>query len=326
MKCAPMEARAENRLREAALDGIVVWNNARAEVTREQVRHQVAEGRLEVLGRGVWKLAAHPWTRRTTYRAGLALAGADAVLGLRTAAHLHEWYAYRRSEGLEILIARASDHRSTIGRIVQTRSLPPEHICVVDGFPVTTPARTFFDLCGDPEPGVRYRSQAHERAMVRVYNDALRRGGLSFVAEAAVLSIHARRGRQGTALVRRLLARFGPRYVPTASEVETMFFELCRDRALPEPEKQVAIGGPRGFIGVVDFFWREAKHIVEIDSSWHDGPLDEEYDEERDDLLREAGYTVDRYRFGHLVLEPNRVVREVGAAVGVYTPPAAPRT
>lgn len=151
--------------------------------------------------------------------------------------------------------------------------------------------------------------------MVRLYNDALRRGGLTFVQEAAVLSALAGRGRRGTQLVRRLLRRYGPAYTPTESETETTFFELVRGAGLPEPEKQVAISGRHGFIGVVDFLWRRAKHVVEVDSSWHDGPVDQASDADRDERLVDSGYTVGRYRFGDIVLEPSRVLRELGAAI-----------
>jgi very-short-patch-repair endonuclease len=285
-----------------------------AGVTHRDLNRLRERGLLISVARGLDRLRDHPFDRLCRYQCALDLAGPGAVVGLRTAARLHGFYAFRDCDLVEVLIPRATDHRTVIGRVVQTRWLPPEHVCVVDGFPVTTPARTFFDLCGDPEPGYRYRQPAHERRMIRTYNDAVGRRGLTFVAEAMVLSVLARRGRRGVWLIRRLLRRFGPAYKPTRSDVETMFFEFCRDRGLPEPEKQVAVSGPRGFIGVVDFLWPKVKHIVEVDSSWHDGPLDKEEDAERDRLLEEAGYTVDRYRFGHLVLEPDRLCRELGAA------------
>jgi hypothetical protein len=41
--------------------------------------------------------------------------------------------------------------------------------------PTTTLARAFFDLCADPEGGLPVSHPAHERAMVRVYNDCLAR-------------------------------------------------------------------------------------------------------------------------------------------------------
>src|SRR5262245_46481317 len=109
-------------------------------------------GVLIGLGRGVDRLRDHPWTLRSQCRAALDLAGEGSALGLRTAARLHDAYAYRRFEGVEVLSRRADDHRIEVGRLVQTRWLPDDHLTVVDGFPVTTLARTFFDLCGDPDP------------------------------------------------------------------------------------------------------------------------------------------------------------------------------
>ena len=60
----------------------------------------------------------------------------------------------------------ACDHRSPIGRLVETRWLPPTHVTDRRRLPVTTLARTFFDLCGDPDPGLRVpRTRHHERQM-----------------------------------------------------------------------------------------------------------------------------------------------------------------
>jgi Protein of unknown function (DUF559) len=243
--------------------------------------------------------------------------GPGAVLGLRAAARLHGFYAYRRSSAVELLVLRGRDERTSIGRIVQTRLLPPQHVMEVDSFPVTTVARTFFDLCGDPDPGLRRRGghPAHEKKMARVYNDAAGRRGLSFVQEVAVLAVLARRGRRGTRLVRRLLLGFGPRYVPTRSDTESLFFELVAAFGLPEPEKQAVVTDIEGWIGTVDFLWRAERVIVEIDSTWHDGPVDQERDEERDLRAEAAGYVVCRYRYRHLVDEPNRVHRELVVAM-----------
>ncbi len=150
--------------------------------------------------------------------------------------------------------------------------------------------------------------------MVRLYNDAVGRRGLSFTQEAAVLLVLARRGRAGTQLVRQLLKRFGPRYTPTMSETETLFSELLAAYGVPEPEKQVPMSDAQGWIGTVDFLWRPVRLIAEVDSSWHDGPLDQEVDEERDRRLRAAGYDVRRYRYGELVLQSARVARQLVVA------------
>jgi Protein of unknown function (DUF559) len=274
-------------------------------------------GVLVPIGRGVDRLRDHPFDHWAQCQAALDLAGCDAVLGLRTAARLHGFYAYRRTGMVEVLAPRRNDHGTMIGRIVQTRSLPRAHVTEVDGFPVTTVARTFFDLCGDPEPQLRRRGghPAHDRKMRAVYNDALARRGLTFVHEAAVLSVTGKRGRRGTRLVRELLLRFGPDYEPTWSDTESLFMELVWATGLPEPEKQVALSDVRGFIGVVDFLWRDAQVVVEVDSTWHDGPLDTAEDAERDERLTAAGYVVKRYRYRHLLAEPDRIRGELGRLV-----------
>lgn len=278
------------------------------------------------VGRGVDRMRDHPLTFRSRCRAALALAGPGAVLGLRTAARLHGFWAYRDVEVVEVLVQRGRDHRTHEGRLVQTRSLPSDHVVEIGGLPVTSVARTFFDLCGDPDPGLSLRHPHHERKMKLLYNDCLARRGLTFTASLAVLSALAKRGRRGTRLVRLLLRRYGPKHRPTQSDVETIFHELVLDRGLPDPVRQATISGARGFIGVVDFLWPEVKHIVEVDSSWHDGPYDEEVDASRDAALIEAGYTVARYRYGHIVLDPDRLIRELGAALDGKASTTAPRS
>jgi hypothetical protein len=186
----------------------------------------------------------------------------------------------------------------------------------VAGFPVTTLSRTFFDLCANPDPGFRYRHPAHEQKMVRVYNDALARHGLTFAAQSACLVVLARRGRRGTAVVRNILLRHPPDTVPTQSDDETLFMQLVWAYGLPEPEKQQALSDERGFIGVVDFLWRRARLVVEIDSVWHDGPLDTASDQARDQRLIATGYTVKRWRYWDLIERPGAIALELAVAIG----------
>lgn len=320
-----LERDVEAAIRSAAVDGIVVVGGPLG-VSTSALKHQAAEGRIELVARGVWKLRDHPWDWRCQVRAALAVAGPGSAVGLRTSARARGWYRYRNFGGIEVVIERGRDQRTTIGRIVQTRTLPTSHVEEFEGLPMTTPARTFFDLCGDPDPGLRRRGghPVHRRNMERVYNDIVARRGVRFAHEAAVHVVMARQGRRGTVMVREILQSFGPKYVPTQSEAESLFVEILDAHAVPRPERQVPISGLDGFIGTVDFCWRRAKHVVEIDSTWHDGPLDEDDDLERDERLRAAGYTVARYRYGRLVADAPGVVRELGVVVGVYTPTTTP--
>ena len=296
----------------AALDGVVPRRLLLAHgLDARSVRPLVARGVLIKLADGVYRLRDHPWTWRSRLRAALEIAGPGAVVALRSAARLHGCYAYRGVDAVEILVPRGRNRRSTFGRLVETTRLLPEHIAVVDGFPVTTIARTFFDLAGDPDFGMRVRNPEHHRRMLRLYNDALARRGLRFVHELRVLIALEGRGRAGTTVVRDILERCGSDYEPSWSESESLFDEVLASTDFPRPLKQVKVSGEDGFIGVVDYLWEEARLVVEIDSTWHDGPLDVAADELRDLRLVRAGFTVKRYRYRDLVLEPDRVLREL---------------
>lgn len=271
-------------------------------------------GLLVPIGRGVDRLRDHPFDLTSQCQAALSLAGDGAVLCLRTAARLHEFYAFRSTEAVEVLVPRGRDHVTSVGRLVETRWLPPQHVTSVVGLPVTTMARTFFDLCGDPGPDVGIRQPYHRYRMERVYNDALGRRGMTFTQEAAVLAVMARRGRRGSTLARQVLQHFGPEHQPTMSDTEALFLELVDAYGLPRPTVQAPVAGPDGWIATVDFLWEPVMHVVEVDSTWHDGPLDKARDAERDARLRAAGYSVAHYRYGDVVDRPAAIAHELAVA------------
>src|SRR5690242_12430886 len=92
--------------------GIVTTTLAHeAGVSREALRHHVADGRLVRVGRGVYRLRDHPWNWHSQLRAGLDLAGPDAVVALRSAARLHGFWAFRSSDAVEIWVPRPTDSR-----------------------------------------------------------------------------------------------------------------------------------------------------------------------------------------------------------------------
>src|SRR5262249_12949176 len=157
--------------------------------------------------------------------------------------------------------------------------------------------RTCFDLFGDPDPGLRHSiegRQLHATLMLRVLNDALARRGLTLGQLAVVLATIGRRGRPGTALARKLLAELGPDYVPTESDGESLVMELVEALDIERPERQVLLSDEQGWVGRVDFLWRRASFVLEIDGQWHDGPLDQASDAERDRRIEALGLKVRR--------------------------------
>lgn len=207
-----------------------------------------------------------------------------------------------------------------MGRVLQCGWLPASHITEVDGLRVLTVGRTFFALCSQPDPPLPYRHPAHHRHMRSVYNDALARRGLTFAQEAAVVATTAKRGRRGSSLVRAILLQYPPDHEPTQSDTEFLFMELLGTTRLPPVTRQHRVIGPEGFVGIVDFAWPDLRVVVEIDSTWHDGPLDRESDALRDRRLASAGWRVVRLRYRDIVANPHRTIAmltaELGAAAG----------
>jgi very-short-patch-repair endonuclease len=285
------------------------------------LRHHESKGRLLRIKRGIYRVRGHPATWESRLQAALFDAGPDAVAARRSAARLHGVWHYRNADAIEVVRPRGGHHPAALGRLRETTLLPAAHVTRVAGIQTTTLARTCFDLAGDPEPDLRgkpWRDEAHEQQISRVFNDALGRRGLTMVHEVAVLAAIGGRGRPGTALVRELLKRFGPRYQPTKSDGESLFVELVEVFNLPVPERQVPLGDT-ALIGTVDFLYRLHRLVVEIDGSWHDGPLDQAHDDARDERLRAQGFEVVRIRYGDLILRPEAELARLRRALTTRT-------
>jgi uncharacterized protein DUF559 len=148
-----------------------------------------------------------------------------------------------------------------------------------------------------------------------VLNDALARRGLTLGQLAAVLGAIGKRGRRGTALTRSLIAKLGVNYTPAQSDGESFVIELIEASGIEPPERQILLSDEQGWIGTVDFLWRRAAVVLEMDGRWHDGPLDQDEDAERDRRIEALGLKVWRVRFRDVVRDPGRFLRQLRAAI-----------
>jgi hypothetical protein len=291
-------------------------------VTQKQLRHRLESGRITRLKVDIFRLRDHPWTWEAQLQAALFDVGPGAVLSHRTAAQLHEFWRYRNQNAVEITGKEQHDHRVTLARLHRTADMPAVHRTVVRGFPVTTVARTCFDLFGDPDPGLRRTTEGrelHSTVMMRVLNDALARRGLTVGQLAAVVATVGKRGRPGSALTRQFLDELGPRYVPTESDGESLVMEFVEALGIEPPERQVLLSDEQGWIGTVDFLWRRPGVVLEMDGRWHDGPLDQDEDAERDRRIEALDLKVWRVRYRDVVADPGKFTRQlrvVVAAIG----------
>jgi len=242
-------------------------------------------------------------------------AGENAAISGRAAAHALELPGFRKPV-VEVVVPFGTSHRQSIGRLRQTRWLPPEHIIHVDGLPpLTSVARTIFDLAGDPDRPRTFRVEQwrdlHKRHIARVFSRSLRRNDFTMIGMMRTLAALGRRGRAGTTIIRELVAEFGKDFVPTGSDLEDLWLDMIRAEGIEEPDRQVQISGPTGWLGCVDFAYLRRRVIWEIDGPDHDAPLQKRLDAERDAAMRAAGYDVHRAHWLRLVNEPDTVIREV---------------
>jgi very-short-patch-repair endonuclease len=242
-------------------------------------------------------------------------AGPLAAIGGRAAAHAVDLPGHRRP-AVEVLVPFGRNHRQPFGRIRETRWLPPDHIIHIDGLPpLTSVARTIFDLAGDPDRPRTFRvdqwRELHKQQIGRLISRSLRRNDFTMIAMMRMLAALGRRGRAGTTIVRELVHELGVDYVPTASDLEDLWLDMIRSEMIEEPERQVPISGPDGWLGTVDFAYLNRRVIWEVDGPDHDAPLQKRHDAERDAAMRAAGYDVHRAHWLCLINDPESVIKEV---------------
>lgn len=171
---------------------------------------------------------------------------------------------------------------SSLARVHEVIDLLPVHIKVVRRVPVTSPARTVFDLAGSLHPA------RVEALLDWMWNERLLDGR---TLDRTIGELAAR-GRSGSRLMRELADARGPGYVPPASGLERRFAKILHDHRLPLMRRQVDIGGEE-WGGRVDFRDDVLPLVVEVQSEKHHTSLvDAAADAARRNRLVAAGFTV----------------------------------
>jgi very-short-patch-repair endonuclease len=245
-----------------------------AGVSMRRVEGAARRGELLRLHRGVYRLGpvTSPYCLETA--ATLACGRASA------ASHRSAPYLYGllpRAEGpvhVTVCGRHISGHEGIV--VHETGSLQPHEIRERHGIPVTAPVRTLVDLAADSTEADLHRAIAEAFALRLTTLPSLQRAATAY------------RGRRGVGRLQRLLEG-GPRR--TRSAPERALLTAIRRAGLPHPETNVRIGRWE-----VDFLWRNAGMIVEIDDySTHSSPQSFERDRRKDAELRARGLIVQRF-------------------------------
>lgn len=170
--------------------------------------------------------------------------------------------------------------------------LPDSHVTWKFGLPVTTPARTVVDLA---------RTGTFAEGVVAA-DSALYRGLVAPLELRIVASEGPSRG--SVQAVRVVEFASGLAESPLESLARVAF----DDQGIPPPELQVSIFGDHGFIGRVDFYWKQYRTIAEVDGALkYADPTRARKQLWRDKALRQAGYEVVHFDWREITQHPDQV-------------------
>ena len=270
-----------------------------AGVTGRGIDHRLATGRLHRVHRNVYLVGHAVMLPLAQEQAALLACGAGATLSHRSAVRVWALLPPQScAQVVDVTIAgrRGLSHDGIV--IHRPRLLEPVDTTHVQGLALTTVARTLLD----------FAEVARMRQLERAWHEAIARGLVSVRAMQALLARSP--GRRGARPVGALL-RAASRPGLSRSGAEELMLALVRSAGFPDPEMNVVVGPYR-----VDFVWREARVIVEIDGGdWHALRPSRERDSRRDSDLRSAGWKVERFTDRELVDEPHGVVARLARAL-----------
>ncbi len=190
------------------------------------------------------------------------------------------------------------NQHAPVGVITRNQRVEPDEVTGVAGLPVTTSARTAYDLA---------RQLPRGEAVARL--DALMRASPFCVEEVLLLAKRYPRAR-GLRRLRAALPLVDP---GAASPRETWLRLLLIDAGLPAPETQIPVNENWRMVGVLDLGWECYKVAVEYDGDHHrTNRRQYARDQWRIRKLEELGWIVIRVIAQD---KPEDVVRRVRAAL-----------
>jgi hypothetical protein len=192
-------------------------------------------------------------------------------------------------------------------RLRRTRNLPLEECCEIEGLPVTTGERTVLDLAG-----VMSASRLAEVVAAGVRVRACTIEGIRAVA-AGHPNAH------GRPRLRSALAMLDDDGAAARSDVEVAALRALLDAGLPRPVVAFRVVDDEGhFIAEADLAYPSIRLVIEVDGfRWHSSPASKLRDEERQNRLVLAGWSVLRFSANEVRTRPQRMVAAVRRALEV---------
>ena len=259
------------------------------------IRERIRTGRLHRIHRGVYAVGHDVLTPHAYLLAAVLACGEGAVLSHQSAA-AHWNIRQSAAATIDVTVPTRSGRTRRKGiRVHRSGRLTPMEVTVHEGIPVTTVARTLLDLA-DTLP-----SQALKRAIDESEYQQL------FDLTALIAVVNANPGRRGQQVLS--LAKDPPEL--TTREFEARFLALVKRHGLPRPLVNTRVEGYQA-----DFYWPEAKLIVETDGRAAHGTRSAfERDRLRDRRLLRAGIRTIRLTSRALRYEEDAIADDLEALV-----------
>jgi very-short-patch-repair endonuclease len=269
------------------------------------IDRRVAGGRLHPVHRGVFAVGHRVLSQRGRWMAAVLAGGDGAVLSYRSAAEL---WAIRSSARARVEITVPRHRRGRPNVEYHRMVLPADEVTTEEGIPVTTPARTLFDLA----------AVVNARQLDHALNEAEVRRLSSPTSLDALIARHPRRkGIQALKRALDLQRQRGETVLRSVFEAE--FLDFIERYALPRPKTNEPLGDY-----FPDALWPNERVIVELDSfGIHATRQTFESDRAKDRALTLAGYMVLRVTWRQLTTEPDRIAEQLSAALATPTPRSA---
>ncbi len=283
-------------------------------VDRRALDRWIGRGELELVTARVARFVAAPATRAQRAFVAVLDAGPGAALSHESACAFWELPGFPLEPWQVTRARNRKDPAPYLAAVHEPRLLLPDHVVTLERVPVTTPARTLFDLANT--------GRVHPGRIERALDTMLARRLVGPSGLAHMLDDLAVKGRRGIRLMRALIEARGEGYEPPASGLESRFRTLAERAGLLGFERQVWVGDDVEPIGRVDFIDVAARLVVEIDSDrFHTQLSDRRSDTERDARLRAAGFAIVRITEWELWHRPERVIARLREALAAL--PAA---
>ncbi len=287
-------------------------------IDRGAVLRRTRVGTLVRIQPCVYRLASVPTSWQQEVLAAQLAAGPDGVISHRTATRLH---GFGSAQGSIVDLSVPRDARPALRgpRAHRPRTLEPSDITVLGAFRVTTVNRTLVDVAGVVPFG----------RLVTLLDAAVRNRLTTYSAVRVRLEDLAERGRTGVTALRAALDDRG-------DDLDAEMFERLMERllvahSLPEPVRQFRVEFPAtehrsSRPAFLDFAWPDVRVWLECDGwATHGTPAALDADLDRQNELVLLGWSPVRFAWARLRDEPDRVARQIRAALDRAQAQAAAR-